>query len=984
MLPPGLHSQYSRQVGVNVKLMKLQILKTFLFASVLSACVTSFALDPRVKYNKISSEHFDIIYDAKSYDLAKIYLEEAERSYQILVDVFGIAPKKTVVVLDDTLDLANGSAMGYPRPTVNIYVNPPTPLATIDYYSSWPRDVFLHEYAHILNMEPARGVFKPLRFIFGSFIRPNMFLPRWYLEGLAVEMESRFNEHGRLKSTDYDSLIRSLYLDSKWGGESISEINEVSTPYWPSGQRPYFYGALLWHELIQTKSISIVRTFNERYAGRMPWFISAPMVDELGKNYQDFLDDVYKKYENIAKSQILKIQEQPITQGQPILTKDSLFNHSPEVSPDGEKLLFVSQNLNGDSVLYVLKRLNDKWVPINALNPKEIDTTVPLSEVEKTEMQRASWFPDSQKIIFDSVDTFDRVNFYYDLYTYDLNTKKTKRLTRGLRAREPAVSPDGKSIVYVKAGRGKTALYTVTSEGKNETVLYIPDGYERVSRPHFVSAREIVFSQKGKNGKDRLHVFNLDSKKVTRILDYQAKYPITTPQGIVFASNHSGVENLYLANTDFTSIRPLTNSVTRVINGTIDPKTNKMIYSELTGDGPQIKQAPIENIKILPPVAHSIKAEFPEKIVEEAPKLEAKEKSYNPLPYMFPQSWMPFVSFAEDGVIASISIPGSDPTGFHSYVLQGVYDSRPDKFNGHAVYLWQNSLGQKTIFAFSDYYKWYASLDEATKSQLAMIAHGFYVPGLSNDWTANLGYEYKMASIFENISGNTTKRNHYFDGPSVGITYNNMEQKAMDISPHGQKMVLKHTQYFENTNKTDYAETFLKLSHYHTKWLPDRHVLALSAQASVSEDNRNILLGTTSSETEFTLGPLSEGFITRGYPAGEFIGYTMASGTLEYRFPLSERWSGPRDTTPFFIKRLHGSVFGETLTLKGRYFDEDDLARRVDLGKYFTTVGVELKADSTLFYHVPVTLKLLLAYGLRDEAQGGFNYYLTFIAPELF
>src|SRR5690606_24910081 len=110
MLPPGLHSQYSKQREVNVKLMKLRFIKTFLFLILNIVTTDSFALDPNQDYKKISSEHFDIIYDAKSYDLAKVYLEEAERSYTILKDVFGITPDKTVVVLDDTVDTANGSA----------------------------------------------------------------------------------------------------------------------------------------------------------------------------------------------------------------------------------------------------------------------------------------------------------------------------------------------------------------------------------------------------------------------------------------------------------------------------------------------------------------------------------------------------------------------------------------------------------------------------------------------------------------------------------------------------------------------------------------------------------------------------------------------------------------------------------------------------------------------------------------------------------
>jgi hypothetical protein len=211
-----------------------------------------------------------------------------------------------------------------------------------------------------------------------------------------------------------------------------------------------------------------------------------------------------------------------------------------------------------------------------------------------------------------------------------------------------------------------------------------------------------------------------------------------------------------------------------------------------------------------------------------------------------------------------------------------------------------------------------------------------------------------------------------------------MDQGNMDISPSGQMAKVRYTHFFENSTHTNYDETFIKLAHFHTKWLPKRHVLALTAQGSISERNRNILLGTVTTETEFTLGPLSDGFVTRGYPDGEFIGYTLASGMLEYRFPIAEKWSGPDDTTPFFIKRFHGTLFAETITVDGAYFDETDHAAQSKLGKYYTSIGAELKVDSTIFYHLPVTLKFVVAKGLVSKANGGPNYYFTIMAPELF
>lgn len=982
MLPPGLHSQYSSQVGVNVKLMKLQILKLFLFSIALLISIQTWSLDPRVKLSKISSEHFDIIYDAKSYELAKIYLEEAERSHAILVNVFGISPEKTVVVLDDSYDIANGSAIGVPRPTINIFTSVPSPLSTVDHYSNWPRDVFLHEYAHILNMEPANGLAKPLRTVFGSIIRPNMFLPRWHLEGLAVEMESRFNEYGRLKSTDYDSLIRSLYLDSKWGKDNLSAVNEVSIPTWPMGQRPYFYGALIWHELIQSKSISVVQKFNDRYGARFPWVITEPMVDEFGKTYQDFLTEVYTKYEGLAQKQIAKIQEQPTTKGDVIATKEFVFNHSPEISPDGESLLFISQNQDGDSLLYIFKRLNDQWVPLKALNPTDI--ILPQQEVEKTEIQKAVWSIDGKKIIFDSVDTYDHTYSYYDLYTYDLETKKTKKITKGLRAREPAVSPDGKSIVFVKAGQGKTALYSVDMEGKNETVVYIPEGYDRVSRPAFLSATELVFALKNSTGVDRLQIVDLNSKKVTKILDFPAKYPVITASGIVFSSNQNGVENLYLTNKDFSSVRPLTNSLTRVVNGTIDPKTKKLIYSELTGDGPAIKQTEFpKDLKVLPVVAHPIAGDFKDKI-QDAPELNPEQKNYHAFPYMFPQFWFPFVTFADGGTVASVTVPGADPTGMHAYLLEGEYHSKSEKFSTVGSYLWSNSLGQTVLYA-QDRYKWYNTLKETTNSQGATLYHGFYLPGVdSNDWKAFLSYEYNKINLFRNFGSGPVKRNYYFDGPSIGFAFNNLEQKKLDITPYGQDAKVRFTHFTSNSTRTNYDETFARLTHYHKKWLPSRHALVFSAQGSYTEANRSLLMGTSSNDIEYVLGGSDDAFVTRGYPAGQFIGYTMASGSLEYRFPFKQIWEGPNNPNPYFIKRYHAAIFAETLTLRGVYFNELGTTSTVELGKYFTAAGLELKADATLFYHAPLTLRLILAYGFEKEAEGGFTTLFSIMAPQIF
>lgn len=70
---------------------------------------------------------------------------------------------------------------------------------------------------------------------------------------------------------------------------------------------------------------------------------------------------------------------------------------------------------------------------------------------------------------------------------------------------------------------------------------------------------------------------------------------------------------------------------------------------------------------------------------------------------MFPQFWIPFVGFADDATVGSITLPGTDPTGFHSYLLTGEYHSKSEKFSTSLIYAWQNSLGTTALSAADRY-----------------------------------------------------------------------------------------------------------------------------------------------------------------------------------------------------------------------------------------------------------------------------------------
>src|SRR5690606_8454889 len=134
-----------------------------------------------------------------------------------------------------------------------------------------------------------------LRTMFGGIIRPAGLLPRWYTEGLAVEMESRYTLGGRGRGLVYPGLVRAEVEGGYGGSETIDRIGMTSIPSWPFGSRPYTYGYYLMNALSNytAEKEEIYATLDHRYGGRFPWILNGPAEDYFDQGWQGVLDRMY-------------------------------------------------------------------------------------------------------------------------------------------------------------------------------------------------------------------------------------------------------------------------------------------------------------------------------------------------------------------------------------------------------------------------------------------------------------------------------------------------------------------------------------------------------------------------------------------------------------------------------------------------------------------------------------------------------------------
>lgn len=946
----------------------------------------SMMFPPEIKWEIIETPHFTILHDSSLRLLAEEYARYAESSFQLIAPVFGEWPVKTVIVIDDTTDLANGSASGVPYPTIQAYPVLPTATDPVADYGNWGFELLIHEYAHILNFEPAYGIMTPLRYTFGSIIRPNMFLPRWYSEGLAVEIETRFSSHGRLRSTNYLASIRALAEDEALKPEDIGRINEVSIPDWPGGLRPYLMGALLLDEMVRQKGVGIIKEMNLAYSSRVPFFINAPAEDRLGLNYQEILSATYVRLQSVIDKQNDLINKASQPKETP-LEQSGFFNHSPTISPDGRTLAYVSKDHNQSGVKILTRTAAGSF-----FTEKVADTSEPLVQAmgeidsKAKAVNRLSWFPNSKRLVHDGADTHNRLYFYSDLWVWDVEKKSQARLTRGLRAREPVVTPNGKAIVFVQNVPGSTQLAAIDQNGKNLRVLYKPPFQTRVSRPEFLDEDRIVFAERdGRSGKEILKVVKVKSDTLglpraialpeSVLLDYQPAHdPRRSKEGLLFVSERSGIANIYLADANLGTVRAASNTTTRLMTPELDSQTGALYFSRLYSDGPKIAMSAANEWKkreANPPSVESIldtdwnSSAAPSQISNEktspAPN-PLKHQSYSALPYMLPRYWMPYVFVTPNSTMLQASTGSSDPAMRHAYSLLFSYDTVARGMSGIGSYLNQTTAIPIEISGGS-LTNYILNANIKTETAIARVTGSFFLPSLTNDWSGALGWE-----LLSTQSSNTKIER---SGPVARLLYNNTKQSGEEISPEsGQSFFVEHSHYLPGLSTTEYDLTDLHVGTYFGKgWLPERHVLALFGKASIAPRLNYSPFGVYSQNTSYQNLPGTRTVVMRGYNTGVFIGRNLWAATAEYRFPVRYAYQS-FGTRPFFLRKWHADIFIDALTLDGLAYDYTASAySREKIGRFYYGTGGELKMDATIFYHVPLQLVFGLYYGLDPKAN---------------
>ena len=949
--------------------------------------------DWRKQYRTIETEHFHIVYyvypDGTGEEaIAQKLSTVAERVHARMVPVMGPGlseRRKTWIVLTDDTDDYNGSATVQPYPVVRLNGVTPDDRTEHNDWDDYLTDLFLHEYTHILHLgtfdsKCAELVNVMLGWGLGIIYPPNQAQPRFLIEGLAVFEESERTSGGRLRSSIWDMYLRAQTLEHRFQRMSQFTHSPIQFPYANSA---YLYGSAFMRFVANTYGERALRLNYEDYGGNcLPGAINRSLKRVTGKTWVELYPDFKRSLELRYTAQRAALAQRGVTPTT-ILTGPREQVSRPVFTPDGREIVYT------DSDSYTRQ----------AIRRMDLATMRWRNEVKTDGAGGPSLSGDGRTLVFHAMQPVRSVYYWNDVYQYDRPTKTTTRLTHGLRASNPAISRDGKKVVFEVSANMSRGLSLLDLETHELTVLIPPTNFEVAYTPVFSpDGKSIAFSWWRAGGYRDIWTMSLETRELTRItadrsIDMEPRY---SPDGkyLYFVSDRTEIYNLYAYELAAQKLWQVSNVVNGLFDPDISPDGKTAVMVGFQADGYRLESMALDSAKFWE-AAPPLLDRTDEPPIQAGPPLRSHK--YNPLWTAIPWQFSIFGQPDGYGELLGIKVAGSDVVGHHSWNLSlGFGTGRADDVAfsaGYSYYgLWP---------AFS------GGVSHALTRRGGLVINGQDIGYDEDDWTWGVGTSLPLlrrlvetSDVYLSYSMTWARNLTPIPAPdpsalvpvyphvgrsaglALGWSFQNLRRFTYSVSPetgHDIGFTLGVSSKYLGGDHESYSMSWHFTEYLPMPWRPTwlrNHVIMLNYSGGISGGDpgqkglfylggypqQNLL----SSIYDFSR-PGSASL--RGYPYASVVGDQFHVINFEYRFPITWiEWG--YQTLPLYFRRLHGTLF----TDYGGAFTGP-----FDFSKLKVGVGGELMLELVYAWFFPAALQLGYAYGI--EKGGGHQIYFLLNNP---
>ncbi len=805
-------------------------------------------------------------------------------------------------------------------------------------------------------------------------------MPRWLIEGIAVYEESKRSAGGRNRGTRFDQFIRIARHEDR--DLRIDEISGAPRQY-PRGNAAYVYGSHFLRYVFDRFGDDSLRAMSHTAGGYAPPFalnrqiakvVGSPFT-ELFRDWKAYLRDRYGMQEMGAERRGLRAGRQ--------LTTTAEANLWAQYSADGREIVWLQYDGYSNPTVRAMPvggdaRSAHDVVQIDAMGPFTLET--------------------DGSIVFEQGRQYRRDYSFQDVFRWDARSRQTTRLTTGKRARDPAVSRDGRRVAFSMNQQSESVLAVIDAVPEaSPQILWKGARYDQAYQPAWSpDGSKIAFSAWRTDGYRDILVVDVATGKAQDITRDRAvdMAPSWSADGrwIYFDSDRTGISNIYAFDTRETATYQVTNVVGGAFHPEPSPDGTRLVYAGAVPKGGfDLFEVPIAPESWLP--AHEMLDDKPPPVqIRDDAAVVTAPRAYRPLETLAPQTWTGTLE-TSGTPMATLQTGGSDAVGLHFYnlALSTNLETGRTNIGGSYGYTWlrfplrlamSRSLVDRGGFRIDGVNKTFR--EEDWSGTLSSSVPFESRPGTS--WTMSFDYDvdwfrqvstpftgydpnmrvptmpvtnYVQAGIGTRLAFSTTKTVTYgigtqsgldasvalrFDHPAFGAKYRNV---TVSYSSSAARRLWGETPVLAARIGGSFrAGDLVRTGSFSLGGLPSQDI----AQSIVDSTR----VGVT-------------GYL-RGYPARAITGNQYHLLNLEYRQELFRIEHGIA-TLPVYFRRVHMALLSDTGTAFDVRFDADRNLK--------TSVGAALRLDAYFGYFVPGTFEFGAARGLQTGGETQTWFLLT-------
>ncbi|WP_158795930.1 hypothetical protein [Pedobacter sp. L105] len=529
-----------------------------------------------VNWRQIKTSGFTIIYPTELETEGQRMAGTIRYIFPLVGGSLGVKKTTYPILLQNQGVVANGFVQLAPKKS-EFYATPPQSFDSQD----WLNNLAVHELRHVAQFTRLTGGRSNLFPEYAYFAWMGASIPLWFFEGDAVSNETSLTNVGRGRQPSWIMPYRTALLSGKNYSYSKSDFGsqkDVEMGY-------YQFGYLIVSRLRQAAGKFIIDSLLTDLKDHK--FRLYP----LAKSMRKFTGKTAREWYEYNNAKMKKDWEEQArltpSKTYPSLTRQASYETNyflPVPLPDG-KILALKQSKSEPSAFFLVDKNKDE------------------QRLLGIGQQEQPWFSYANgKIVWDEIRFDPRFTqrSYSVVCSYDLQTKKVKKLSTRSRIFSPTLSSDGAKIAAVQIDLANKVRLIVMDAQTGKIIRYVPNPDNLlIQTPSFnKSGSTIAYISVSEAGKALWTVDqNNRKKKLIEETQQQLGRPVYINDKIAFNAHYSGIDNVYDIDVITKKISALSASKFGAFNVSKIPGTDSILFNNFDLYGYGIAKAKIEQMK---------------------------------------------------------------------------------------------------------------------------------------------------------------------------------------------------------------------------------------------------------------------------------------------------------------------------------------------------------------------------------------------------